>query len=82
MQRETLMSQVMTEHCQKNAHNMPVLDELVRTWTNPQSMKWLADMHSLRCDVYKNQFHMVKFVPYIDESGEEDAEMIEHDFYF
>lgn len=82
MERETLMSQVMTEHCKKNAHNLPVLDALVATWTNPQSMKWLADMHNLRCGVYKNQFHLVKFVDVVDEKGENDFDMIEHDFYF
>jgi hypothetical protein len=77
MQRETLMSQVVSKHMQT------FIDvDLSLTMTTPHKMKQLAREHGLRFQPWHHQFHLVKFVPFIDTDGEEDAEMIEHDFYF
>jgi hypothetical protein len=76
------MDQVLTEHIKDNQFHDWIIGPIIKTLTTPQSMKKLALEHGFRCDSYKNQFHLVKFVDVLDENDELDAEMIEHDFYF
>jgi hypothetical protein len=70
MQRDTLAMQVVLESQVKVPHVVS------------GEMKQLAHKNGYSHSTYRGWHHLVKFVPYVDEQDEEDAEMIEHNFYF
>lgn len=81
MQRPTLIDQVITDALDECVDTNRI-ETFCSTMTTRSEMKQLAIEHGFRAGCHRHQFQLTKFVPYIDESGEEDAEMIEHDFYF
>ncbi len=81
MQGETLMSQVVTEFLDQHA-DMHDIGELCKTMTDNLSMGRLAKSKGYKFDHFFHEFHLHRFIPYVDENGEIDQLHIQHDFYF
>lgn len=81
MIRQTLMDQVVTEFLNEHA-DLRDIETFCATNTSAVDMCKLAKHHGLKIERYSHSFHLYKFLPYIDENGEEDAIHIQHDFYF